>query len=453
MTLFFAAPITAAPLLPAPTENPQSIDFNADPLLMLVRSESPPEPFLAAVRAAALARPETRAAETNTEEALALRVQARSALFPRFDAQLMAARQLASDFGGYTALVESLQPSARTDIQLSAQLLLFDFGATGHRITAASADVRVARAAAQAQAQAQAMAAIAAWYDVLAGDALDRIAAASNARLARIADDTRTRQAAGLGTGGDVARAEAGLAEGEAAWAHIRVATADARARFAALFGHAAPSLPDRSPAPPGIAVSADAAQLLSTRTPIVVAATARADAARQLARAVRADRLPQLSAGLTATRYDVFDRNRDYDVRGQIVLHAGFSAGGAEAAAANAAEARARAAAYEEDAARSDAARDATSAFEAARILDSNVAALDTAYRATRRARDVTAEQFRLSRGSLLDLLRVEQEFSASGSALLRGTCERDLARYALLARTGGLLPLLGVSTEGPQR
>ncbi len=452
MPLFLAVPVAAAPLLPAPTENPQNIDFTADPLLALIQSATPPEPFLAAVRTAALTRPETLAAEAGTDEARALRGEARSALFPRFDAQLIAARQIASDFGAFTALVESLQPAARTDLQLSAQQLLFDFGATGRRIAAASADVRAARAGAEAQAQAQALAAIAAWYDVLAGAALDTIAADTSARLARIADDTRTRQAAGLGTGGDVARAEAGLAEAAANRARIAVALADARARFAALYRRAAPPLLERPAAPASDASSADAARLLSGRTPLVAAADARADAARQLARAVRADRLPLLSAGLTATRYDVFDHNRDYDVRGQITLHAGFSAGGAEAARARAAQARARAASYAEDAARSDAERDAASAFDAARILDANVAALDTAYRAGRRARDVTAEQYRLSRGSLLDLLRVEQEFSASAAALLRGSFERDLARYALLARTGALLPLLGLNPETPR-
>ena len=38
-------------------------------------------------------------------------------------------------------------------------------------------------------------------------------------------------------------------------------------------------------------------------------------------ARAARADRLPQITAGIDAGRYGVFENDRDYDIRGRVAL------------------------------------------------------------------------------------------------------------------------------------
>jgi hypothetical protein len=49
---------------------------------------------------------------------------------------------------------------------------------------------------------------------------------------------------------------------------------------------------------------------------------------------------------------------------------------------------------------------------------------------------------------------LRSEQEFFASAQALLQGNLERDLAHYALLARTGELPALFeNLATPGTSR
>ena len=70
-------------------------------------------------------------------------------------------------------------------------------------------------------------------------------------------------------------------------------------------------------------------------------------------------------------------------------------------------------------------------------------------AYRANRIARDTMAEQVRLSRGSLIDLLRAEEDYFGAARALLQGHIERDIAHYTLLARTGELLGLFALSTK----
>lgn len=429
-------------ILPLPTQNPQSIDFSTDPLIRFLHHQDLSGEFQTAVRDAVVRHPTVSSAEATADEAQARRAEVRSALFPRLDAQLVVGRTLARDFGANTAIVESLQPSRRSDVSVRGDQLLWDFGATGRRISGATAALRSAEAESQRVATATTLRAVAAWYDVLMFQALGAMLGANVTRLQAITEDTRTRQASGLGSGGDVARAEAGLADAIGRAARVDRALADARARFGEAFGAGPPAHLPWPASPDSAATTTETAVQMSHVTPATISAEARAEAAKAEARAVSADRLPRLSVGVTATRYDVFQRNRDYDVRGQFVLRQTFSLGGAEAARASQARARARAAHFDEDQAKAEAERDATAALADSQLLDRNLAALEDAYRANRRARDVTVEQFRLSRGSLLDVLRVEQDFVAAASAYLQGAVERDVARYTLLARTGEILP-----------
>ncbi len=439
------------PLLPMPSQNPQSIDFTADPLILFLHHQDMTDAFQAAVRAAVVRHPTVGSAEASTDEAEARRTEVRAGLFPRLDLQLVVGRSVARDFGANTAIVESLQPRSRSDVSLRGDQLLWDFGATGRRISGASAALRSAVAESERVATATTLRAVAAWYDVLMFQSLADMARASVSRLQAIAGDTRTREQAGLGSGGDVARAEAGLADAIGRAVRIDRALADARARFGEAFGEAPAQRLDWPSSPASVATSTDAAVTMSHAAPGVVSAAARAESAAAEARATGADRLPRLSVGFTATRYDVFARNRDYDVRGQFVLRQSFGLGGAEAARVAQARARARAAHFDEEQAKAEAERDATAALADSQLLDRNLAALEDAYRANRRARDVTVEQFRLSRGSLLDVLRVEQDFAAAASTYLQGAIERDVARYTLLARTGEILPAFGVEvTDG---
>lgn len=455
--LMGSGPVAAQPaaaggmILPAPSQNPQSIDFATDPLIAFVRAETPSERFRAAVAEAVIRHPAVGEAEAGTTEARARRREVRSGLFPRFDGQVVVARSIARDFGANTAIVEGLQPRSRADATVGGEQLLFDFGATGGRIAGASATVRAARAESQRIAANTAQRAVAAWYTVLLYRMLGDVSDASVARLRSITGDTRTRQQSGLGAGGDTARAEAGLADAVGRTARIERALAEGVAEYREIFGDAPPPLL-RRPAPPvSQATTVENARALSHVTPAALTALARAEAAAAEARAARADRLPRLSAGVNGSYYDVFDRAKDYDVRGQVVLRQGLSTGGAEAARAAQAGARARAAQYASDRVIAEAERDAAAAFADSQILDRSLVSLEDAYRANRRARDVTVEQFRVSRGSLLDVLRVEQEFVASASAYLQGAVERDLARYVLLARTGEILPLFDVKmTDG---
>ena len=409
----------------------------------------PGDDFTAAIAAAVLRHPRRVEAEAGVAIADAGRREVRAGLFPTLSASVGGSQSLARDFVDTSAAVERLLPRGRADASVGVDQLLFDFGATAARIAGASARRRAAAADADASATAFALDAVTVWYHVIGYQALTELSEALVAQHRAILSETQARVVAGIGAGGEVARAEAGLADAVGDAARTARSLAAVRAQFRERFGADAPLHPFW-PARVAIAIaSADAAGLASVSVPQVAAARANAAAVATEARAVRGDALPRLSAGVAATRFNVFGIGPNYDVRGQFNLRHALSVGGAEAARTAAADARRRAAAAAADTARAEAERDAAAAFAEAHLLETSVTALTAAYRANRRNRDITAEQFRLSRGSLIDLLRTEGEFFAATRALLLGSVERDLSRYALLARTGGLLAHFAIPSE----
>jgi outer membrane protein, adhesin transport system len=162
---------------------------------------------------------------------------------------------------------------------------------------------------------------------------------------------------------------------------------------------------------------------------------------------AARSDRLPRLSLVIDATIYDVFKGNSDYDVRSRVVGRYPLFNGGLTSARTAQALQRAQAADQGEARARTEASRDVAIAFEEVKALEAQVATLKRAYDANVKARNFFIEQFKVARGSLLDLLQAEQDVYEAIADYSRGLGALDVARYRLLQQTGELLPAIGVT------
>ncbi len=189
--------------------------------------------------------------------------------------------------------------------------------------------------------------------------------------------------------------------------------------------------------------MAADAA----TGTAAVRSAQASADASSREARAIRADRLPILTAGVDAGRYGVIENDRDYDIRGRVALRYRIF-GGADARAEQA-EARARGADARATRIREEAERDAAIAWSDVRALEAQLEALEASYIASRRSRDVIVERFRVARGTLFDVVASEDSYFESATAYIQALSELDAARYVLLSRMGRLLDLLEIDPD----
>ena len=438
-----APPVTS---LPERTRDPLAISRENDPILGLSRQRVGDGEFVALVRQAVDRHPRVTESVAGIAEAEAAEDEARSAYTPTVDIGFNSGRSFVRNFEDASRdnVVERSRAQGRTDLTVSVEQTLFDFGATRSRIAAAGARLRGAALDAEAQADQVALRAIAAWYDVFAYRALVTLGGAFSENQQELRGAIETRISQGVSAPGDLPRVESYIASAEADLARYRRQLANAEARFTEMFGVAPPPDLGRAPVLGPTGISRDMAQLLARASPEVEGAEALARAARQDARAERAQNLPRVSAGIDAGKYGVFDED-DYDVRGRLtVRHRFFGPGEARAdqasARANAADARAARV-------RNEAEREAAIAWSDVLALEQQLAALENSYVASRQSRDVLAERFRVARGTLFDLLESESGYFNVAATYIRSITELDAARYVLLSRTGRLLPTLNIA------
>lgn len=431
--------------LPEPTSDPLAIDPSSDPVLKLARTQADPDRFRTVVQTAVQRHPGTLEARALSSEAEAVVDEARERRLPSIDLNVSSYRVIAREFSNDPQnIIERSRPSNRTDATLTVQQNIFDFGASQRRVLAAGARLRAAAAEAEAGADRVALSTIAAWYDVFAFQALVALSESfvANQQELREAVEERIRQ--GLSARGDTARVDSYLASAQTRLAGYRRQLANAEARFEELTGAPPPAELERAPVAEVPAMTKDAAALAAMASPTARSAQAMADSARQEAKAIKADRLPQVTAGVDAGRYGVFENDTDYDVRGRVTLRQRLF-GGTEARLAQS-QARARSADARATRVRDEAGRDAAIAWSDVRALEEQLRALEASYIASRRSRDVLIERFVNARGDLFDVVAAEDAYYETATAFVRTLSELDAARYVLLSRTGRLLEALGI-------
>lgn len=430
--------------LPEPSGDPLAIDPLADPILNLARGSVSPAEFRALVGQAVERHPQIDEAVAGISEAEAGHDEARAGLFPRVDLAISTQRTIARSFEGSAIdnFLERSRPQGRTDATASLEQTLFDFGATEARIGAAAARLNAASLRAEEAADQTALRAIAAWYDVFAYRALVVLGAAFFDNQQELRSAVEERIAQGVSAAGDLPRVESYIASSQADLARYRRLGANAEARFEELFGAPPPADLGRAPAPGGPSISKPMAQLLAGSVAEVESAEALARAARQEAKAERAQALPNVSAGIDAGKYGLNDE--DYDVRGRVTVRQRLFGG--VGARVDQAQARATGANARASRIRVEAEREAAIAWSDVEALEQQLAALEASYIASRRSRDVLAERFRVARGTLFDLLEAESGYFAVAANYIRAVTELDAARYVLLSRTGRLLETLDI-------
>ncbi len=452
-TLLPAGPVLAQAALPAASGEPLSVSAETDPLLTLTRRAETPDDFRAAIAAAVARNPGVAEAEAYLDEARARRREAQMGLVPDLEIGFSARQSVARNFSNDPDnLIERSRSRGRADATFSLQQPILDFGATSARIVAAGHRLRAAAWEIDVSAERTALAAIAAWYDVFAYRALVELAESFLESQTEFRASVAARIASGVNAEGDLARADSSIAVTGANLARYQRLAAGAEARYSQLIGTPPRVGTMRAPRPDLPAITQQMAEYLGRSTPQVEVARATARAAYDESRAAKADRLPRVTAGVEGGRYGLFDNDigSDYDVRGTVNVSQRFFSGSfarADAEKARAAATRARADATEEESA-----RDAAIAWADVEALEAQVDALQDNYIASRQTRDVLAERFRVSRGTLFDVLQAEDAYFAVAGSYVQAVTERDAARYVLLARTGRLLDALGIDARGKQ-
>lgn len=431
--------------LPAPAPDPLRIDPATDPVLRLARSSIDPVPFRVAIAEAVRRNPALDESMALVDEADAVRDEAKARRLPTADVSVSSFQILSRAFSNDPGnVLERSRPRGRTDGLIRVQQPVVDWGSSLNRVRAGEARLEAARTAVEDTGTQVALRAVAAWYQVYGYRVLVRLADAFTAsqRDLRVALEGRIMQ--GAAAPGDIAQVDGYIASADAQAVDFRRLLMSAEAQYAAVIGSPPPRDLGRAPVPALGAITHAGLSDDVDRLPTVRAAKLGVDAARLEARALRSDQLPQLSAGLDAGRYGIIETERDYDIRGSLTLSMRLGGGAAErirqaAARANGADARLRRT-------RIDAQRDAEIALSDITALEGAREAIETNYIASRRSRDVLAERFRVARGTLFELLNAENNYFGVAARYIQTVIELDSARYALLARTGRLLPALGI-------
>lgn len=453
------AAVTAPPVvqsqpggLPAPGGDPLRIDPAADPILALARDQSPAGEFRAAVAAAVAGNPGYDEAVATRDEAEASRNEAVARQRPVLDLSVTSFRVIDRNFSNDPLnLLERQRPRNRTDAIARAQQPLVDFGASNARVRAGNERLVAAAANIEDAGTQLALRAVAAWYNVYAYRTLVTLADtfANRQRALRGGVEERIRQ--GVAAPADLAQVDSYLASADSQRAEFVRALANAQAQFSALTGTPPPATLGRAP-------TADLAGVVAAQLPadvdglaLVRGARASAQASREEARAARADLFPTVGIAVDAGRYGVLETDNDYDIRGSVNFNwriggGNFQREGQARARAAGADARARRI-------RTEAARDAEIALADVAALEEAQGALADNYLAARRSRDALAERFRVSRGTLIDVVAAEGNYFSVAARYIQTVTELDTARYVLLARTGRLLGALGIDAAGDRR
>jgi outer membrane protein, adhesin transport system len=447
-----AAPVDAqdyplAARLPEPRAAPLSPDVTDDPVLMIATMLADEAAFHQRITEALNANPGLAEGRADGAAALAAKRAANAAQFPRVDLALSANQAIAREFSNDPDnVIERARGSGRVDATASLEQILLDFGASRRRIDAAIERIGAAEAEYDRKSEAIVLRAVGAYYDLFAFGHLTELAEnfiAQNDTL-RTAVEARIAQ----GVAPPVERAQV---DGAAASARLRLAQYrreydNARARFRELFGVDAPTRIARAPAPELERLSDDALTARAAASAPVRIAEASARAARADADAARADAQPNVTAGVDAGRFGLYEPGRrDYDVRGRLSFR--YRLFGPGDARADEARARAEAADARALSTRLEAEREARIAWADVGALDDMLGAYRDDYVASRVTRDAVVERFRVARGTLFDSLDAEDRLFAAAANYIRGMSERDAATFVALARSGDLLRFLDIA------
>lgn len=437
--------------LPAPDADPMATTYADDPIVQLSRDSAAEAEFADLVRRSVERSPRQAVAAATIDVLVARKTQALGNLLPQAEIELTGYRVFDRYFGeNLNTIIERSRPRRRSDLLLNVDQLVFDWLASPNRLHAAAARLASARDDEEAVRDRVGLEAISAWSDAFVFRALVKLSDDHSTAQRAIRAQLEQRIAAGASSQGDLAAVDREIAASVARRSGFERLAADAETRFSVLSGGAAVKF-RRVPLLGPRLIGMDLAVLRAQQTAQVRSARRLVDATALEARAARGEALPRLSVGIEGGRYALLEGFNDREFRATFRLNQKLSLGTKgriDEAAGRADLARAQ---YDETLEQSR--RDITIAVQDVSALRAQVEAAELAYLSARRARDVIHERFRLSRGSLLDDLKAQNDLLDNAVIFLRAMSDHDAAHYALLSRTGLLLESLSIERRGGKR
>jgi len=319
---------------------------------------------------------------------------------------------------------------------LSLRQLIYDFGATQASYGAAQARQQQAEAEFKAARSDLALRAVTVYVDVLRARS-HRILADQN-RNARqgLLEQVSNRLAAGGSSQADVVRTEARYLDALANLSAMSSRQSTAEGTFNEVFGRPAPELLP-IPAAPKIVGADRSFEELLRQFPAANAKEAARLAGERDAESARARGLPSISAQLSHTRRAEPVNNaasNGSDTTALIVMKYDFYSGGADKARAQQGVFKAARAAFEFDLMARQFERSLSEIRSQVKNGEEVKQARVKAAKAAASSMRSVNEQFRFNRGSLLDVLKTQEEVYSAGKELVDAFADQIIAKYRLM-------------------
>jgi len=359
---------------------------------------------------------------------------AKSAWYPQISLQGAAGRSHQTDSAG------SLNNNGSGGIMLSQ--LLYDFGRTGGAI-----DEQHALSEAYLFGLFDSMTTVAedtlqAYLEVKRYQALAETAHTNIASLERVRDIARLRADAGLNSQSDVLQAETRIAAMHATLEQYRAQLRSAKAQLTVLTGVVPAALPELPQALLNQQITLD--KIAYANSAAVRSAQAKQEAARERVRQAQSGHWPTIKVQAGRTRYEN-DRQSYWDDEVQLQVEAPLYQGGMVNAKTQSAEGDREAAQAAVQQAKLTINQNASTAYADMIGAQQRQAAGEVQLESADHTRNVYADEYRLSKRSLNDLLSVEQDVFQADSSRITALYDGWDATVRYAAAVDNLLDILG--------
>jgi outer membrane protein, adhesin transport system len=338
-------------------------------------------------------------------------------------------------------------------IGINARQLLYDFGGVRSRVDAQSSREVAAEAKAQTRRSELTLRAVTAWHDVFRARQQLNLAVVNRNSRQQILNFIEERETLGGSSKSDVLRVKARLSDAQAALVFAESRLSVAEASYLEVF-NAPPPKDLRLPEAPNIDLGRFAgAKSVSTtaeQSSLIKEAQAQSTAAARDADSAAAAMLPSMFLEVSATRRDIGGGTGTVpgvDTAALIVFQHNFYSGGAELARKRQADQRAVETRLEEESLKRQVERAISQSVAEARNSDAIMSTRKETVKVAAVAFEAVREQFAFRRGTLLDLLRAQEELFLAGRDMIDGVVDHALSRHRLLHLAMELAPLFGVA------
>lgn len=398
------------------------------------------------IRQAVLAHPEVRLVQTQRETAALASREAFAGFLPQASANLESSRRGFDRVSTPQSFVPAYVDNSKA-LALSARQMVYDFGAVSNQVQSRTSLESAAAARSESKTSELTLRALTAWLELFRGQQTLTVTQMNVLSRQQILFFIDEREKLGGSPQSDVLRARARLADAQVAAVVAKNRLTAAEAVYREIFNEAPPAqLQVPEVAPLAMDRYQNPTDWLS-RSAHLAEARAQTQAAGYEAKSAAAALLPSLFLDLSVRRRDLGSQGvAGSDWTAGFVLKQNLYSGGAELARQRQAEQRAIESQLGEDNLKRQLERSFAQAIADVQNSTAAVAARKEAVQVAALALEAVREQFAFRRGTLLDLLRAQEELYIAGREMIDGVVDHALVRYRLLHLASDLNPLFDI-------